>query len=338
MYQTFIENLRLRRFVVLAILILVIYLSRSFITIALLTFIFTYLSSKIVKLLNHYLKLPHAAATIGLYLVAVFLLYLLFSKYATILAQQAIQTYNSLLHFYRHAEFDSTGVSSYLSNYFETHNWQDKLESGAGIIFQQLQNVGRIAISFFLSFLLSFFFMIEKERTFQFSRHFLSSDYAWFFQDVYYFAKIFTETFGVVLEVQLVIALVNTAITTAGLALIGFGQLPSLAIMIFILSLIPVAGVIISFIPLTLIAYSINGLQTVVYVLLLILAVHMVESYILNPKLMSSRTKLPIFYTFVILLLSERFLGVWGLIVGIPIFTFFLEVIHVQIKKEPRKI
>ncbi|MEO1770604.1 MULTISPECIES: AI-2E family transporter [Enterococcus] len=337
MYQNFIENIRLRRFVVLAVLILVIYLSRSFITIALLTFIFTYLSSKIVKLLHRYLKLPNAAATIGLYLIAVFLLYLLFAKYATILAQQAIQTYNSLLRFYQHTEFDSTGVTNYLSKYFETHNWQDKLESGAGIIFQQLQNVGRVAVSFFLSFLLSFFFMIEKERTFQFSRHFLNSDYDWFFQDVHYFAKIFTETFGVVLEVQLIIALVNTGITTAGLALIGFNQLPSLAIMIFFLSLVPVAGVIISFIPLTLIAYSINGLQTVVYVLLLVMAVHVVESYILNPKLMSSRTKLPIFYTFVILLLSERFLGVWGLIVGIPIFTFFLEVIHVQIKREPRE-
>ncbi|MGM0212779.1 AI-2E family transporter [Enterococcus sp. AZ109] len=337
MYQKFVENIRLRRFVVLAVLILVIYLSRSFISIALLTFIFTYLSSKIVKLLNRYLKLPHMAATIGLYLVAVFLLYLLFSRYATILAQQAIQTYNSLLQFYRHAEFDSSGVTDYLSTYFETHNWQDKLESGAGILFQQLQNVGRIAVSFFMSFLLSFFFMIEKEQTFRFSRHFLSSDYAWFFQDVYYFAKIFTETFGVVLEVQLLIALANTAITTAGLALIGFNQLPSLAIMIFFLSLIPVAGVIISFVPLTLIAYSINGLQTVIYVLLLIMVVHVIESYILNPKLMSSRTKLPIFYTFVILLLSEHFLGVWGLIVGIPIFTFFLEVIHVQVKQEPKE-
>ncbi|NRE04462.1 hypothetical protein DBN73_17895, partial [Enterococcus faecalis] len=42
---------------------------------------------------------------------------------------------------------------------------------------------------------------------------------------------------------------------------------------------------------------------------------------VLNPKFMSSKTELPIFYTFVILLVSERLFGVWGLIVGIPVFT-----------------
>lgn len=174
--------------------------------------------------------------------------------------------------------------------------------------------------------------MIEKEKTISFSRNFLSSEYAWFFQDLFYFAKVFVETFGVVVEVQLLIALVNTLVTTLGLGLIGFTQLPTLAIMIFFLSLIPVAGVIFSCIPLTLIAYSTGGIQTVVYVLILIVIVHCIEAYILNPKFMSSRTKLPIFYTFVILLFSERFLGVWGLIVGIPIFNFFLEILGVKIR------
>ena len=52
---------------------------------------------------------------------------------------------------------------------------------------------------------------------------------------------------------------------------------------------------------------------------------------------MSSRTKLPIFYTFVILLVSEKFLGVWGLIVGIPIFNFFLEILEVKIRTKLTK-
>lgn len=179
--------------------------------------------------------------------------------------------------------------------------------------------------------------MVEKEKTILFSKNFLSSNYAWFFQDLFYFARVFVETFGVVVEVQLLIAIVNTIITTVGLGLIGFTQLPTLAIMIFFLSLIPVAGVIFSCIPLTLIAYSTGGIQTVIYVLILILVVHCIEAYILNPKFMSSRTKLPIFYTFVILLVSEKFLGVWGLIVGIPIFNFFLEILEVKIRTKLTK-
>ncbi|MPN34068.1 hypothetical protein SDC9_181560 [bioreactor metagenome] len=71
--------------------------------------------------------------------------------------------------------------------------------------------------------------------------------------------------------------------------------------------------------------------------------VHLIESYVLNPKLMSSKTELPIFYTFIVLLVSERLFGVWGLIVGIPIFTFFLDILKVKeiplhLKKEQQEV
>ncbi|MNO01889.1 hypothetical protein D3C81_2221550 [compost metagenome] len=63
----------------------------------------------------------------------------------------------------------------------------------------------------------------------------------------------------------------------------------------------------------------------------MIAVVHAVETYFLNPKFMSNKTHLPIFYTFLILLFSEHFLGVWGLIVGVPIFMFFLDIIEVPV-------
>ena len=87
---------------------------------------------------------------------------------------------------------------------------------------------------------------------------------------------------------------------------------------------------IISAIPLSFIAYSVGGIRDVIYVIVMLLVVHALESYILNPKLMSSKTELPIFYTFVVLVASEHLFGVWGLIVGIPIFTFALDVLGVK--------
>lgn len=337
MYEKFLNNTRLRRFTVLAVVIFVLFLVREFMTSILLTFIFTLISVKIVKFVQRYIKAPTFLLATLLYLIELWLLYLLISRYSTILIDQVTSTYNSIVHFYQHKDFDSDFITNTISNYFKNHNWQDKVESGAGIILEQLQNVGRLAVAFIVSFILSFFFMVEKEKTVLFSKNFLSSEYSWFFQDLHYFAKVFVDTFGVVVEVQLLIAIVNTVITTVGLGLIGFTQLPTLAIMIFILSLIPVAGGIFSCIPLTLIAYSTGGIQTVVYVLILIVVVHCIEAYILNPKFMSSRTKLPIFYTFVILLVSEKFLGVWGLIVGIPIFNFFLEILGVKISTKKTK-
>ena len=45
---------------------------------------------------------------------------------------------------------------------------------------------------------------------------------------------------------------------------------------------------------------------------------------------MSAKTNLPIFYTFMILIFSEHFLGIWGLIIGIPIFIFLLDVLDIN--------
>jgi hypothetical protein len=44
---------------------------------------------------------------------------------------------------------------------------------------------------------------------------------------------------------------------------------------------------------------------------------------------------LPIFYTFVVLLVGEHFFGVWGLICGVPVFTFLLDILGVKRHNEP---
>ena len=126
------------------------------------------------------------------------------------------------------------------------------------------------------------------------------------------FGKKFTRTFGKVIEAQFIIAIVNTFLSVIILIVLGFPQIIGLSIMIFFLGLIPVAGVIISLVPLTLIAFTIGGFLKVVYVFIAIMVIHGIEAYILNPKLMSSKTDLPVFYTFVVLIFSQHFFGVWG--------------------------
>ncbi|BBP87273.1 hypothetical protein BsIDN1_08910 [Bacillus safensis] len=52
------------------------------------------------------------------------------------------------------------------------------------------------------------------------------------------------------------------------------------------LGLIPVAGVVISLIPLSIIAYTLGGGMYVLYIVLVIVIIHAIEAYFLNPKLM----------------------------------------------------
>jgi len=338
LYEKFLKNVRLRRFFVLAAVILVLYLAESMITTILLTFIFTFLAIRLVHFVQRYWKIPTLFIVVATYALVIFLVYLAITKYVPVIARQTSQMFQSVLTFYQNPANEKNQLLQMIDQYLEKSNILTQLQNGAAILLRYIQDIGAVGVSFIFSFILSFFFMIEKKQMADFTKLFLKSDFAWFFQDIYYFAQKFTNTFGVVIEAQFFIALVNTLITTIALALVGFTQLPSLAIMIFVLSLIPVAGVIISCIPLCFIAYSQGGLNGVIYVLLIIIVVHIFESYVLNPKLMASKTELPIFYTFVILLVSERLFGVWGLIVGIPIFTFFLDILNVKSLRRTKRL
>ena len=64
LYQKFIQNERLRRFCVLALIIFVLYLSRSMITTILLTFIFTYLAVRLVHFVQRYTPYDMAAHSV----------------------------------------------------------------------------------------------------------------------------------------------------------------------------------------------------------------------------------------------------------------------------------
>ena len=119
-----------------------------------------------------------------------------------------------------------------------------------------------------------------------------------------------------------------------GLAFMHMPQIIALGLMVFILSLVPVAGVIISLIPLSIIGYSVGGIRYVIYIFIMIMIIHAIEAY---PKFMASKTELPIFYTFLVLLVAEHFWGTWGLIVGVPIFTFLLDVLGIKSAKKSKK-
>lgn len=337
LYQRFIENEKLRKFCVLLSIIAVLFFLNDFITTILLTFIFVFLMVRFDNLIHRFVKVPTLVMVIVIYGLILLFLYFAITKYVPIILNQSSQLITTVYQFYQNIPDSENQIVTWLQNYLDNSSILDQIKNGASIALTYVKNIGSLGVAFVMAFVLSFFYMIERKQMYRFSRLFLSSEFGWYFQDIYFFAKKFVNTFGAVLEAQFIIAAVNTIITTIALAFLGFSQLPSLALMVFILGLIPVAGVIISCVPLTILSYYQGGIHDVVIILIVIICIHFLESYVLNPKLMSSKTDLPIFYTFVILIVSEELLGVWGLIVGIPIFTFFLDIMGVKRIKGTKK-
>lgn len=329
-YQAFIKNVPLRRICVLLACILMIWLLRAMMSTVLLTFIFTFLSVNFIRLIQRNWSLSPFWIITPVYVIIIGLIYLLATHYIPNIIDSTVGLIKKVFDFYDSNKSQNDPLIALLVESVKNFKLDEQIKTGLTEVWRYVTNLGAIGFTIVISFLLSYFYSFEVDWMNDFGRSFEKSKLNWLFQDIHFFARKFVNTFGVVLEAQVIIAVINTLLTAIALTILKFPSVPSLAIMVFFLSMIPVAGVIISLIPLSIIGYTVGGLQTMVYVWIAILAIHALETYVLNPKLMSSRTHLPIFVTFVVLLVSEQLLGTWGLVVGIPIFTFFLDVLGVQ--------
>ncbi|MBW9156471.1 AI-2E family transporter [Clostridium tagluense] len=324
------------KIILLLSLVLFAYLIRSIFNLVLLTFMITYLANSLqcllVKQINKVIKVNPALITIIIYMFMAATIVLLLVKYIPIAISESILILDKL----EYIKFPKTtsGVMVYLTPILEQIDIASYAKSGIQSIMFFVTDFGKWSLNFFMALLISFIFILEKGSILKFVYKFKESKISVEYNYLSYFGNNFLNSFGKVIQAQIMIAITNTVLSIIGLTIMGFPQLLALAFMIFILSLVPVAGVFISLIPLCLIAFKIGGLIKVVFVLIMIFIIHAIESYVLNPKLMSDTTHLPIFFTFVTLIVSEHFMGIWGLLLGIPIFIFLLDIIGVDLSEK----
>ena len=326
----FLKSKGFKRLLIFSVLLFLLYLVRSVINIILLTFIFSFLMHGLVRFIRKKIPLDWRILVLIVYGVVISALTYGIAKYFPVLINEIRVLFSQLTNFLLNLHQSDNQVFSYIGELIYDLEVANYLDLGLVFLLNSLNNVGTFGLQLFIAIILSLFFLLEKNRIIQFTKKFKNSRIAPFYEELEYFGRKFVNTFGKVIEAQFIIALVNSLITTLFLYLFGFPNLFGLAIMVFFLGLIPVAGVIISLIPLSIIAYTIGGIIKVIYIWIMVAIVHAVEAYFLNPKIMSSKTNLPVFYTFIILILGEHFFGVWGLILGIPIFIFILDVMGIQ--------
>ncbi|MMZ48290.1 hypothetical protein D1872_99560 [compost metagenome] len=332
MVRNWMNHAGVRRIAVLAIIVLLLFMLRSMMNIMLLTLLLTILIGSIYngvnKLVKRFVNVPSMVVLLLVYGLLILIMVWGVYRMVPLIIVQVKQVYLMIQQAYMYP--DRNQWNETIIEFMDTLNVQRLFEPGLSAVMK----VSQLGTQLLVSIILSLFFLMEKSYITRFTATFVDSKLGWFFKEVGHFGRMFLGTFGKVLEAQLLISLINCILTTTALWIMGFPNLLGLALIIFLLGLVPVAGVFISLIPLGLIAFSVGGINYVIYLVILIVVIHAIEAYFLNPKLMSSKTNLPIFFTFVVLIFSEHLIGVWGLIVGIPLFVFFLDLIGVQRKQE----
>ena len=132
--------------------------------------------------------------------------------------------------------------------------------------------------------------------------------------------------FGVMLgrafEAQTLIAVVNAVLTSIGFLILGIPSIALLATIVFFCSYIPVVGVMLSTLPAALFAFKTGGITLVLWLVVMVLLVHAVEAYMLNPLIYGRHMKMHPVAILVILMVGEHLFGIWGLLLGVPMAAF----------------
>ncbi len=199
-------------------------------------------------------------------------------------------------------------------------------------VFEQIKTASWILIKIFLALVLSFIFIIDINKVKSYFAWIKKTSFSFFYYEYSLIANIVVDSFGRVFKAQAIIAFINTTLTVIWLIIIGFIYkmtfpfIYTLAMIVFIAWFIPVAWVFISSIPIIIVAITMVGwIEAWFLVLILILAVHFIEAYYLNPKILSSFMEMPISMTFLILIISEHLFWVIWLVVWVSMFYFIKE-------------
>jgi len=148
--------------------------------------------------------------------------------------------------------------------------------------------------------------------------------------------------FGIVLgravEAQAAIAVVNTVLTLIGLLLLDIPLVAMLSIIVFVCSFVPVLGVFISTTPIVLVALNAGGPGLSLAAIALVIVIHAIEAYVLNPLIYGRHLKLNPVLTLIILYVGYHAFGLWGMLLGVPVARYFIrDVIGIAGRaREPR--
>lgn len=174
--------------------------------------------------------------------------------------------------------------------------------------------------SFVITFMLTAFLLFDIERVDRFIRSLVPPEFHRSFEELW---RNMDKGLSGVIRGQLLICLVNGALTFLGLVIFGIKYSVLLALLAGMFSLVPIFGTIISSLPIVIIALVSSGeglsFGPALGILAWIAGIHLLEANVLNPKIIGDSAHIhPVLVVFA-LLAGEHVFGLVGALLAIPV-------------------
>jgi predicted PurR-regulated permease PerM len=189
-----------------------------------------------------------------------------------------------------------------------------------------------LPVNLLLILLLSFFITIDIPKLREGINKIKASKLRHMYEEIAPGLISFGKLIGRAFQAQGVIAVANTMLTLIVIRILGVQNEIFLSAVVFICSFIPVLGVVLSSVPIALMAIiqEDGGLLLALSSIGGILIVHFIETSLLNPKIMGNMLHLHPVLVLAILAICEHFFGVWGLLLGVPVVVYIIRFVILE--------
>ena len=135
----------------------------------------------------------------------------------------------------------------------------------------------------------------------------------------------FYKSFGRVMGAQIIISIINTALTAVFLAWNGFPYALVIVVLTFLFGLLPIVGNLMGNTLIVGVAFTMpDGPRMALFALVFLVVIHKLE-YFLNSKIIGDRIKNPMWLTLIGLVVGEKLMGVPGMVLA-PIVLHYIKV------------
>ncbi len=330
-----------RVYFIWAVFLSMLYLFRSMFGLVFMTFIMCFIFASIGHKIRRKYHLNRRLIVVSLYTVFLLLEILFICVVPSKLISETINFTEQLpqsIYFLKSwidTHTQGNEILSMLVNQFESNISPEKALVKSWSFMLNFINTGVHYIGwFFLAMLFSFLILLDLPTLSLGIRRLRDTKLAETYKEIAGSVVLFSKVVGENFRAQLIISAINTFLTAAGLYFLGIKAIALLCTIVFICGLIPVLGMIISSVPIVLMAVNTGGMSLGLWALLMIVLIHLLEAYVLNPRIVSSVMHINPVMTLIILYIAHSFLGLWGMLLGVPIAVYFYRKISVHQEKQ----
>ena len=223
-------------------------------------------------------------------------------------------------------------ASSFAASTIREHIQKDSpavIERIGSWLSNMIRNVSSVPIQLFASFLLALLILMDFDSLAKGIQNLQTTRLRPVCNEIFPVLSTLGKILGKSFRGQAIIALLDATFMLIVMAVLGIENKFLFAGLVFVFSFVPIVGVVISGIPIILTAIMQPGgsMTLAVYVIIAIAIAHTIEGTILSPRILGRLGQMHPVMIMVTLTIAEHFFGMWGLLLGVPVAIYLIQVV-----------